>query len=1067
MKKIVMMLVMAITVVDVFALTERVGNITWTYTIANGEATVYGRYEYVSSTSYYYPAISKTTTGAVVIPEKLGGYLVTAISSYAFYGCTGITSVQVPGSVRSIGASAFYGCTGLSSVSLSEGLDSIAGSAFYNCSSLMSLSIPKSVTSIASGAFTGTGLYNAVSEGFVIVDGCVVGIKGVMAGEVKIPEGCWLVASSLFGWSVGSNITSIELPDSLKVICNQAFYYCNISSIHIPSGVSRIVGNPFYYCNNLKTIDIALENQYYKVVDGLLMDRGGTTVVCCSATKTSVTIPAGVTKIGDYAFYYCSSLSRIELPRGLKEIGNYAFYYCSNLDSIVFPEGLESIGSSAFLYCLKISSVTIPNSVKKIGGSVFGSLWSSGDGCALSRVDMPGAVSVGMNVFTNCPSLKSIHVTDEVGAKSAKQAFVAGGNAVEGLEFWSGEFEAGCLNLGVNAEDEVVVLGIGAQLSDGHVQIPSRIGDKPVTKILENAFKNEMSIRTVSILDCIKGIAVNAFTGCKNIETIHWDNNWAGEILVPMNDEVWNVGPMSAECRVAYTTSVNPSYNKSIKFALDNSSHFIYSMTDSSTYSYSVCYSSCYIDGQSSGSYANLSLDSEHIVEVLVNVSSGYGTYDGTVTVKRGLAFCDWFKDARSFSVVVGPHVSRLPGGLFADCKNLRSVTIPENVSSIGTTTFYGCSALNELVVDPGNVTYKSVAGSLFSADGKTLIWAKGSTAVLVPEGVETIGRCAFAGKENLRSVVIPSTVKTIEDYAFDGCYALSRVDIPAGVTRLGRKSFSPIGEVAFFANPPTGFSTSGLGNSAKILIPRKYAGVWKSYVTANNYAIRRGSTAAILSSKIRESDPTVMDIEYMVTSESPTVKVRALAFKNGVRSFANVVRPETFVDGTAINIGDAIEANVPHKLSWRVSADYGIELTKMKFEVIAQEGDLLPMEWIYIPKSEQYGKMKVSYNTLSEAQVFDALMWLYAAKDPGLTLSGGTLRGGGYTLASGAGLYNTQGSYVSGVGYTYNYYAHNYVFAKMGWSVLSGAVLNYANSETRKGLSPSGIRQYAYQIVE
>ena len=36
-----------------------------------------------------------------------------------------------------------------------------------------------------------------------------------------------------------------------------------------------------------------------------------------------------------------------------------------------------------------------------------------------------------------------------------------------------------------------------------------------------------------------------------------------------------------------------------------------------------------------------------------------------------------------------------------------------------------------------------------------------------------------------------------------------------------------------------------------------------------------------------------------------------------------------------------------------------------------------------------------------------------------------------------------------------------------MGWSVLSGTVLNYANGETRKGLSPSGVRQYAYQIVE
>lgn len=283
-------------------------------------------------------------------------------------------------------------------------------------------------------------------------------------------------------------------------------------------------------------------------------------------------------------------------------------------------------------------------------------------------------------------------------------------------------------------------------------------------------------------------------------------------------------------------------------------------------------------------------------------------------------------------------------------------------------------------------------------------------------------------------------------------------VTMPSSVASVGASAFygcSGITEVIAYGAAPSGISSSGLAKTS-VWFKREFAPSWIGAGFAlhrSNYFIREDPRVNVLSSQIRANDPTVMDVEYVVTSESPTVRVRALAFKNGVRSFANVVRPETFVDGTAANIGEEVAANVPHKLSWRVSADYGIELTKMKFEVIAQEGDLLPMEWIYIPKSDQYGKMKASYNTLSEVQVYDALMWLYAAKDSGLTLSGGVLKGGGYTLANGASSSGTS--------------AVNYVFSKMGWTALSGAVLNYVNSETRKGLSPSGVKQYAYQIVE
>ena len=87
--------------------------------------------------------------GDIVIPEGT-----EKIGDYAFYNCSGMTSVTFPDSVTSIGYKAFYGCSGLTSVTIEHGVTSIGGWAFYNCSDLTSITIPDSVTSIDDYAFS-------------------------------------------------------------------------------------------------------------------------------------------------------------------------------------------------------------------------------------------------------------------------------------------------------------------------------------------------------------------------------------------------------------------------------------------------------------------------------------------------------------------------------------------------------------------------------------------------------------------------------------------------------------------------------------------------------------------------------------------------------------------------------------------------------------------------------------------------------------------------------------------------------------------------------------------------
>ena len=90
-------------------------------------------------------------------------------------------------------------------------------------------------------------------------------------------------------------------------------------------------------------------------------------------TIKSVTIPDGVTTIGEYAFQYCSSLTSIYIPDSVTTIGSGAFYYCSNLTKVKFGENsqLTSIGSEAFYYCFSLISIYIPDGVTTIGSRAF------------------------------------------------------------------------------------------------------------------------------------------------------------------------------------------------------------------------------------------------------------------------------------------------------------------------------------------------------------------------------------------------------------------------------------------------------------------------------------------------------------------------------------------------------------------------------------------------------------------------------------------------------------------------------------------------------------------------
>ena len=246
------------------------------------------------------------------------------------------------------------------------------------------------------------------------------------------------------------------------------------------------------------------------------------------------------------------------------------------------------------------------------------------------------------------------------------------------------------------------------------------------------------------------------------------------------------------------------------------------------------------------------------------------------------------------------------------------------------------------------------------------------------------------------------------------------------------------------------------MGTISRIHITRQYASKWMARFGYNKFAgyIDDQPEVEIVSAEVRKDEPTIMDVVYKVYSDASKVQVRALAFEDGTRSLAKVIRPMTFIEGTDVNVNGEVTANVEHKLTWRVSQDWATDLSKVKFEVLAVEDDILPLELQTIPATSTHQKMKISWNQMTSDKVYDALLWLYASGDEELTLTNGQLRHGNDLLASGTGLYNTTA-------------AVTYVFGKMGYGVLSGDDLTYARRVTQLDLPVGGVQQFAVKKFE
>ncbi len=530
------------------------------------------------------------------------GNSVTSIGNWAFSGCDRLTRIEIPDSVTNIGGGAFCNCSSLTNIKvnannttykdingnlyskdgttliqyaigkqqtsfiISNSVTSIGNYAFEGCSSLTSIEIPSSVTSIGSSAF-----YNCPIEIAIMPTSAIFSIPKGKLKKVVINSGESIGYQDFFRCD---SLTSVTIGNSVKTIGEYAFAHCyNLTSLTIPNSVTSISDYAFSGC--YKLVEVVNKSPHITITKGsynngdigsyalavynsndtftgtkLTNDNGYVVytegqekiLVGYLGTQTELTIPNYVTKIYDYAFYYCDSLTNVTIGNSVTSIGDYAFCYCDSLTNVIIGNSVTSIGFGAFYDCDSLTNIKV-NANNTTYKDIDGNLYSK-DGTTLiqyaigktqTTFTIPNSVtSIGDRAFYECYNLTSITIGNSV--TSIGNLAFAGcydltrltiGNSVSSignLAFYD------CNSLIYNIQGNLKYLGNSSNL---YLYLAGTVKTNIITAIIdtnckfigEDALAYCRSLTSIEIPNSVISIGEGAFYWCSSLTNIKVNAN--------------------------------------------------------------------------------------------------------------------------------------------------------------------------------------------------------------------------------------------------------------------------------------------------------------------------------------------------------------------------------------------------------------------------------------------------------------------------------------------------------------------------------------------------------------
>ena len=564
--------------------------------------------------------------------------------------------------------------------------------------------------------------------------------------SVILPESCKVIGDSAFNGC--TSLSDITLLGSLTKIGNFAFKNCvSLKSFEIPQSIKTLGIGVFAGCTGITQFNI---NDKFVTYDGKAIVCNGT-LICVLSSDDSIKlnisdIDENITTLGNYCFYGCENLKRIDIPSSITTICENAFDECENLQEIHF---LRDTPPKLNYDITTHSNLKIFVPEENI--SEYYEVWENVCTKKTSNIyPMPKDKNIiwyGNN--SNKISLSSEEKTNKFNSSTYHL-----------IENKKTQIPKNCFS-----ESSVKEVIIGESISE----------------IEEGAFSDCSSLEYIYLPDNVSKIRNVCFENCTNLTKIHIPFgkngcNFGTNIFCGCTKlqkfETYKKGNVSDDGRCYIE-------NNELKFFAPNNLKTDYTIPSGVTSIRSYAFSSCY------------SLTSVSIHITIPDSVTSIGTYafcdcDSLTSVTfsdkcKITSISDYsFASCGLTSVTIPNSVKTIGKRAFSHCKSLTSIAIPDSVTEIGDAAFNYCTSLTSVTI-PKDVT--SIENYTFSNCIKL-------TSVTIPIDVTSIGNDAFRSCTALTDIAIPDKVNSIGEFAFIECNSLKSVTIPDGVTSIGRSTF-------------------------------------------------------------------------------------------------------------------------------------------------------------------------------------------------------------------------------------------------------------------------------------
>ncbi len=760
----------------------------------------------------------------------------THIISNGVFNESSIRNIKIPNTVTTIESCSFFG-SDLSNITIPNSVTTIDSYAFANCIFLAEVNsmatVPPSIGSNTFDYYRTTlyvpqescdayrnangwrqfhrilpirdivelnGLYYTFTSDSTA---CVVfNNENCYSGDVVIPESVSYNGKEYAVDAIDQNafygcreLTSIEIPNTVKTIGDYAFCYCNgLTRIEIPNSVITIGEQAFFECSRLE----------------------------------SVIIGNSVTSIGNYAFYYCSNLVEVNcLALNPPSISLYTFNCYDRATLIVPRKRVESYRQDN--YWRRFSTILPSSSAIEVNGICYD--YTSDNTVCVTYKDesynsysgdivIPESVSyngkdyivnaIDEKAFYNCSGLTSVIIPNTI--------TIIGNNAFNGCSALTG----------IDIPNSIFIIGDYAfRNCTGllNVNIPDSL-----STIGAYSFYGCSGLTSLTIGKSIASIGNNAFNSCNNLKELTWNaiNCTSNGNMSTSNIEHVTIGP---EVEVLPYYFVSGS--KITEVSIPNS------VTAINGEAFSYCSNLTSIEIPNSvtliGSSVFQNCSSLTNIELPNSITNIYRmTFYGCSELK---------------SINIPDSVKTIGVHAFNNCSSLMRVNIPSSVVAIGGNAFINCNALSKVIISNltswNNIIFEDATANPLYYSHHLYMNGQEIKQLVIPEGVTSIGNYAFVNGTSFLELTLPTTLESIGNYAFVGCKRLTNVSMGLSVTTIGSGAFkdcTAISSVTCMAStPPTMAGVDCFDSDcydwATLYVPGDKVDEYKSTIYWNKFA--------------------------------------------------------------------------------------------------------------------------------------------------------------------------------------------------------------------------------------